>query len=162
MCTTIEHPVRGFTLIELLVTLAILAVLGTLAVPVATLTHQRSKEAELRSALKEIREAIDAYKRAGDEGQIEVEPTATGYPPSLEVLVNGVPRRDQRIKGKLYFLRRVPPDPMNDTPGLAPADTWGLRSFASEPQDPQPGPDVYDVYSRSVVAGLNGIPYRQW
>lgn len=162
MSASVERPYRGFTLIELLVTLAIIALLGTLAVPVATIAHQRSKEAELRSALKEIREAIDAYKRAGDEGQIEVEPTATGYPATLAVLVQGVPRRDQRIKGKLYFLRRVPADPMNDTPGLDAADTWGLRSFASEPQDPQAGADVYDVYSRSVVPGLNGIPYRQW
>jgi general secretion pathway protein G len=156
-----SRRLAGFTLLELMVTLAIVAVLGLLTVPVLQISVQRAKEQELRLALREIRAALDAYKRAGDEGEIEVPVDASGYPPSLEVLVDGVARRDANKKGKLYFLRRVPRDPMADTE-LSATATWGKRSYASEANDPHEGVDVYDVYSLSSKPGLNGIPYSAW
>lgn len=153
---------RGFTLIELLVTLAVLAVLATLALPMAQLQAQRRQEAELRLALREIRQAIDAYKRAVDEGRITRAAGGSGYPPSLNTLVEGV--ADQRDPGRarLLFLRRVPRDPFHSDPATASADTWRLRAYASEADDPQPGEDVYDVLTRSERRGLNGIPLNQW
>ncbi len=153
---------RGFTLIELLVTLAILALLGTLAVPVAQVTAQRRDEAELRRALREIRAGIDAYKKASDEGRVAKAAGATGYPPRLEMLVEGV--RDQKSpKGaQVYFMRRLPRDPFHANPGSSDAETWGKRSYASEPDEPKEGDDVYDVYSMSEKPGLNGIPYNKW
>lgn len=146
---------QGFTLIELLITVAIVALLATIAAPLAEVTVQRDKEKDLRHALREIRGAIDAYKRAADDGVIERAADATGYPPSLAVLVEGVPDKRKPDAPKVYFLRRIPPDPMGD-------EEWGLRSYASPADSPQPGKDVYDVFSKSDATGLNGVPYRQW
>ena len=153
---------RGFTLIELLVTLAILSVLATVAVPLAQLQVQRAKEQELRVALREIRTAIDTYKRAADEGRIAREIGATGYPVALDMLVQGVEDRRDPKRHKIFFLRRLPRDPFAPDEVTNDADTWGQRAYASEPDDPQAGDDVYDVYSRSTLVGLNGAPYRRW
>jgi general secretion pathway protein G len=155
-------PGRGFTLIELLVTLAILALLGTLVLPVSQVVIQRKQEQELRHALRDIRQAIDAYKKAYDEGRIARSLNSTGYPKNLELLVEGTPDLRSPKRAKLFFLRRVPRDPFNDDSQLADADTWGKRSYASEASDPQEGEDVYDVYSKSDRSGLNDIPYKKW
>jgi general secretion pathway protein G len=153
---------RGFTLIELLVTLAILALLGTLVVPVTQVTIQRKHEQELRRSLREIRQGIDAYKKAFDEGRIARAVGATGYPPKLELLVDGVPDLRSPKRARIFFWRRLPRDPCNPAPELSEAETWGKRSYASEAAEPREGDDVYDVYSTSTRLGLNGVPYNRW
>jgi general secretion pathway protein G len=153
---------RGFTLIELMATLSIMAVLAMVTVPLAQLATQRAKESELRNALMQIREAIDAYKRASDLGHIAVEVGASGYPPRLSDLVDGVVDQKSPNGRKLYFLRSLPPDPMADSAHERSSGGWGLRSYTSSAQDPKPGEDVYDVYTTSLGIGLNGVPYRQW
>lgn len=152
----------GFTLIELLVTLAILGVLATITIPFVQVNVQRGHEQELRKALREIRNAIDAYKRASDEGRVAKPVGSTGYPKSLEILVEGVPDMRDPKHNKIYFLRRVPRDPFFVDESETSSSTWGKRSYVSEADDPQEGDDVYDVYSKSVRIGLNGVPYNQW
>jgi general secretion pathway protein G len=147
--------VKGFTLVELLIVVAIVALLASIAAPLAELGYQRGKEQELRVALREIREAIDAYKRAGDEGKIERKADSSGYPPTLETLVEGVEEKSNPERRKIFFLRRIPKDPLT-------GGEWGLRSYASTAAEPQPGRDVYDVFSRSDEVGINKIPYREW
>ena len=152
----------GFTLIELVVTVAILALLSTVALPMAELAVKRSKEQELHTALRQIRDAIDAYKQAYDEGRIIQKVDASGYPPTLEILVQGVDDAQSPIERKMYFLRRLPRDPFSRNNNLPAAETWGKRSYASSADDPQEGDDIFDVYSLSPGAGINGIPYREW
>ena len=152
----------GFSLIELMVTLAILALLATMAVPFAQLVQQRHKETELREALRQIRTALDAYRQSVREGRISSPADASGYPPDLDVLWQGVADKTKPDASKLYFLRRLPRDPFYPDAAAPPASTWGLRSYASPPDTPVSGRDVFDVYSLSPATGLNGVPYREW
>ena len=153
---------RGFTLIELVVTLSIVGLMATAVMPLAQLVAQREKEAELRSALREIRAGIDAYKHAADTGHIKLELGVSGYPPDLKTLYLGVEDVASPNSTKIYFLRRIPRDPFFPDGNVQGDETWGLRSYASSPDDPQPGDDVYDVYSLATAKGLNGVPYREW
>jgi len=146
---------KGFTLIELVITVAIVALLASIALPLAEVTVQRNKEKDLRVALREIRGAIDAYKKAADDGVIERKADESGYPPTLAALVEGAPDKRKTDGTKLYFLRRVPADPVS-------GEDWGLRSYASSATEPQAGKDVFDVYSRSADRALNGTTYREW
>jgi general secretion pathway protein G len=151
----------GFTLIELLVTLALISLFATLALPLAELTVKRTQEAELRASLRQIREAIDAYKQAADEGRIAVRPGDSGYPGSLNMLVEGVTDLRSPVQQRLYFLRRIPRDPLADHVVKA-ESSWGKRSYKSPYDRPRPGDDVFDVFSLSTEVGINGIPYNEW
>jgi general secretion pathway protein G len=153
---------RGFTLIELVITLAVIGLLVSAAFPLAQLVAKREKESELRAALREIRAGIDAYKMSVDTGHVEKEIEKTGYPPDLKSLYAGVRDLTSVNNLNLYFLRRIPRDPFFPDGAVPAEQTWGLRSYASPPDDPQPGDDVYDVYSLATGNGLNGVPYREW
>ena len=161
---------RGFTLIELLVTLSIVGLLSMTALPLYEVVTTRLKESELRAALRTIRTALDAYKAASDTGAIPRLAGASGYPPSLEVLEQGVevgvpgaPTADGTPAVKrLVFLRRVPRDPFGSDPQVPAAQTWVLRAYGTPPDNPQPGSDVFDVSSASARTGLNGLAYSQW
>jgi general secretion pathway protein G len=155
-------PVRGFTFIELMMTLAIMATLAMVAVPLGQVALQREKERALRIALIEIREGIDAYKKAADAGRIERSVGDSGYPKKLEDLVDGVQDVKNPAKPTIYFLRRLPRDPFFVGPAKSAADTWQKRSYASPPDSPSEGSDVFDVYSRSGKIGLNGVPLNEW
>jgi general secretion pathway protein G len=180
---------RGFTLIELVVTLALVGVLAMVAVPLYEVTAIRMKEAELRTALRQIRTALDQYKDASDAGKIQKDPSDSGYPPSLTVLVEGVDLQQNStnvtatLKGpaplsssgssgsnstdtsaptRIVFLRQIPRDPFTPDPTVAAVDQWDTRFYGSPPSDPQPGKDVYDVMSKSTAVGSNGIAYKDW
>lgn len=152
----------GFTLVELVITVAILGVLALAVLPVAETALKRSKESELRAGLREIRGALDAYKRAWDEGRVPRAIGQSGYPPTLEALVQGAVDPKDAKGARTYFLRRLPRDPFHED-GAAPASaTWGKRSYASPPDSPFEGEDVFDVYPLTAGIGLNGVPYRRW
>jgi general secretion pathway protein G len=157
-----RRPARGFTLIELVITVAILGVLALMAAPLLEMTAKRQKETELRTALRQIRTAIDAYHQAWMDKKIEKIEGASGYPPDLDQLAKGVPDITQPDRRAMYFLRRLPRDPFCPHAETSAAECWGKRSYASPPDDPQEGEDVFDVYSKSPGVGLNGVPYREW
>ena len=150
----------GYTFIELLIVTTILLILASAVMPLAQVTSQRQREAELRRSLREMRTAIDRFKDAVDLGQIpstELEPGSEGYPPDLETLVEGVVVANDATGRRLRFLRRVPVDPMTNS-----AD-WGMRSYQDPPTSTSWGrQNVYDVYTRNDATALDGTRYRDW
>jgi general secretion pathway protein G len=147
---------RGFTLIDMLLAITLLGLLVAAATPSLLIGIQRRKEEALHDALDSMRHAIDAYKLAADEGQIDMRVDDSGYPPSLQVLVDGVVDK-RRVDGqKIYFLRRIPADPMSDCNGCKPESQWKIRPYQPD------GNDVFDVSSKSDGVGLNGVPYKDW
>ncbi len=157
------RPAGGFTLVELLVVVVIVAILASVALPLSELGRRRAQEEELRTALRQLRDALDAYKHATDIGEIARNADESGYPPNLEVLVAGVENQRDATRGRRYFLRHIPRDPFaEETAAENPANDWALRSYESPPDAPRPGRDVFDVASRSNAVGLNGIPYSRW
>jgi general secretion pathway protein G len=152
----------GITLVELLVTIAILAIIAMMALPVVEIRVRMDKERELRTALREIRDALDAYRRAHDAGRIARVEGESGYPPSLPGLIRGVTDEADPAGRKLRFLVEIPRDPFNTDRKIPAEQTWGLRSYASPPDAPRPGTDVYDVYSLNPGKSLDGVPYAEW
>jgi len=146
---------RGFTLAELVMVAALLAILAGMAMPVAKFTVKRRKEMELRLALRQMRTAIDEYKRFSDQGMIPVKLGTEGYPPDLEVLAEGVELVGQEIKRK--FLRKLPMDPMTRE------EEWGMKSYQDEADSTSwGGENVWDVYSLSESTALDGTEYKDW
>ncbi|MFW6331864.1 MAG: type II secretion system protein [Thermodesulfobacteriota bacterium] len=147
---------RGVTLIELTVTLAILSILATGIMPLSKLMYKRTREVELRRHLRTLRTAVDDFKRLVDEGKIPVDAGGSGYPESLEILVEGVELQGP-VPMKRKFLRKIPKDPMTED------GEWGLRAYADDSDsEVWGGEDVYDVYSRSDEQALDGSYYRDW
>jgi len=161
MTTSGKVAMKGFSFIELLASVAIMGLLASVALPLAETTVRRQKENELRTALRDIRQGIDAYKAASINGKIAKRAEESGYPKTLEELVSGVEDASQP-GSKLYFLRRIPRDPFSQDASVSSVDTWRVRSFQSPPDNPRPGDDVFDISSKSTQHGLNGIPYNEW
>jgi len=163
-------PARGFTLIELLIALALVGLIASVALPLYEVTTTRLKEAELRQALRVIRNGLDAYKAAVDAGTLPRKAGDSGYPPTLDILTEpieiGNSQNPNGAEGdrpqRIQFLRQLPRDPFFADRTVPPAQTWDVRSYASTPDDPQPGPDVFDVSSKSQRLALDGSNYRSW
>ena len=152
---------HGYTFVELLVVTALLAILASAVMPLAKVGMQRQKEAELRRALRDMRTAIDHYKDAADQGLIsagDLESRDEGYPPDLDVLVEGVVAAQDPVgKRKLRFLRRIPIDPMTNS------TEWGRRSYQDRPDSRSwGGQNVFDVYTTSDGTALDGTKYSDW
>jgi general secretion pathway protein G len=157
----LPYRAAGFTLIELLVSVAILGILASITLPITESVQRYAKERELRDALRAIRAALDRYKAASDAGHIARSADSSGYPPDLMTLVHGVADAKDPRGGRLYFLRRVPRNPMAAAE-LPPEASWGLRSYRSPPDDPRPGADVFDVFVDAPGVGSNGVAYSKW
>lgn len=165
---TARTRVRGFTFIELTITLALIGMLSMLALPLYEVTATRTKEAELRRALRIVRGALDTYKAATDTGSLKREPGASGYPPTLDLLTQSLDLASKPdatgtlASQRLVILRQLPRDPFNTDPSLTPEQTWNTRAYGSRSDDPQPGDDVFDISSKSSAIALDGTPYSSW
>jgi general secretion pathway protein G len=151
---------RGFTFVELLVVSTILLILASAVMPLARVSVQRQREAELRRALREMRTAIDKFKDAADAGLIapsDIQAGSENYPPKLETLVDGVTLNNDQTGKKLKFLRRIPIDPMTNS------TEWGMRAYGDRPDSTSwGGSNVYDVYTKSDGKALDGTKYKEW
>ena len=155
---------RGFTLIEISIALGVMATLLMGAVPLLRAEQQRAKEVQLKHSLMQIRQALDRYKQAGDEGRIARNAGSSGYPASLAVLARGEVVVNSPKPERIYFLRRIPRDPFASAASeqFAPELTWQTRAYSSAPDAPASGADVFDVFSQSTRIGSDGLPYSKW
>ena len=148
----------GFTLLELIIALGVLAIVAMATIPYMRNAIKREREVVLRRNLRTIRKALDAYNidyNGGKVGALDKKEGDMGYPPSLELLVEGIhpPNTDKTIR----YLRRIPVDPMTGK------SDWGFRAVQdSDDSDSWNGKNIFDVYSKSKETALNGTKYSDW
>lgn len=136
--------------------MVIMMLLASVALPLARMQIQRTREVELRRDLRQLREAIDRYKDFCDRGLIPITPDSFGYPPDLDTLVNGVVLKGAST-AKYKFLRRIPIDPMTGKPD------WGMRAMQDDPDSTSwGGSNVFDVFTQSTGTALDGTKYSDW
>ena len=154
---------RGLTLVELLVVIAIVSILAAAVMPLSRMTVKRVKETELRSALRTIRNAVDAFNRDCITKKLAPENCSKdNYPETLETLTEPLKLAGSVDKTRKY-LRRIPRDPMTPLDSPEKTNNWGMRSFSDPPDSSQwGGENVYDVYSKSEKEGLDGSKYNTW
>lgn len=168
--TTPRKPLAsaGFTLVELVITVALVGLMALMALPLYEVTTTRMKESELRHALRTIRQGLDAYKTAVDDGRLASDPGTSGYPPSLNLLTEPLELLGKRdLSGsqktqRMVILRQLPRDPFNIDADIPAAQTWRTRAYASRTDDPEPGEDVFDISSKSDRTALDGTSYSSW
>jgi len=155
---------QGFTIVELLVTLALVGIAASVVLPLMALTQTRAKEVELKRSLRVIRQALDDYKRASDNGLIDKKTDESGYPPNLMVLVEGVQRSASfgYSATPYILLRSLPRDPFNDDKTLPAEQTWNIRSYGAKQGAYGGSKDVFDVASKSTLTALDGSKYSEW
>ena len=104
----------GFTLLELVITLTVLSVLVMGTIPLAQNAVQRRKEVQLRETLRQVRNAIDEFKR-DTYGACQPGAVSTGNPtrPNAGAAVPPDPRSRVVIDDCTIFdtenLDRLPP-----------------------------------------------------
>ena len=147
---------RGLTLIELLISIAVLGVLAEVAMPLVLVSATRTREMELRRALRKIREGIDQFKAEYDRARTNVQGSRIDFKKLVSVDRTGYPQTlDEMVQAKI--LRRIPRDPMN------PDGKWVTRSFSDNPDSSlSDGKDVYDLRSASKAVALDGTTYDTW
>lgn len=156
---------RGFTLLEVLISITIIFILASVAMPLSKLSQKRRKEIGLRRELRIIRTAIDEFKKDWDtnvinHAEVDFANEETGYPKTIETLVELIPLSGPQERYKKY-LRRIPKDPL--APSYLTDHGWGLRCFTDEPDSTMwCGDDVYDVYSQSDKTAIDESMYSDW
>lgn len=210
----LQKSKSGYTLLELMITLTVLSIMVLIALPLAENAVRRQKEIQLREALRQIRSAIDEFKRDSigacmqgaitsvnpakvqeqlfvpadprsrvviDDCSIFTPDNLDRYPPSLEILVEGVRVKPRGINFKIKPVQVFNDDQEQDNKDLSVTETkkvylreipidpftgkkdWKLRSsYQSRDSDTWDGINVFDVRSASNETALNGEKYRDW
>lgn len=148
-----ERGVRAFTLVELLVVIVILAVVAAIAIPKINNGSAKSKEAQLASNLKLVRQSIQnfyvdtgAYPMSLSDLARPTAPaqvTSSTYPASRQAYPAGVPWQGP-------YLDKVPTCPISKS-------DFQVTTVAG------PGNTlIYGVRSTSTETGSNGTAYNTW
>ncbi len=163
-----NHEQKGLTLIEMLVVITIIGVLAAAALPVSRMAVKRTREIELRSNLRTLRTAIDAFRKdclPGAASKLSSEYCKADqdyYPESLEILTEPLKLGSSVDKTRKY-LRRVPKDPMMPVESPDNTNNWGILSNRDEPDSKEwGGGNVYDVFSKSEALAIDGTKYNTW
>jgi general secretion pathway protein G len=156
-----ERSQAGVSLVELVSCTAIILLIASIAMPVVQTEVKRTKEIELRRALREMRTAIDrfqvdAQRFPGIRTNLLNTVNEEGYPEELEWLYEGVDIGDA-AGTRVKYLRRLPRDPITGK------REWGTRSSRDRPDAMfTDGINIFDVRSTSDKVALDGTKYSEW
>lgn len=150
------RPASGLTFIELLISVAVLGILAAVAMPLVQVSVARTREMELRQALRKLREGIDQFKAEYDKAKANAVDARNDFKKRLSADRSGYPLTlDEMVETKI--LRRIPRDP------IIPDGKWVVRSFSDNPESSlSDAKDVYDVRSASKAVALDGTTYDTW
>lgn len=154
---------KGFSVAELITVVAIVAILASVAMPIANFGIRRQKEIELHERLRRITEAIDRYHelrmlQPGGPGAMK-DPGSTGqkgWPKDLEEMTKPIALNSGQ---SLRLLR--PRDLIDPMTGRA---EWNTLTVDDDAESPSGGTDnVYEIHSKSTALALDGkTHYNEW